>query len=259
MANEKQGYLFGGEFSEERTRLAAMEALWDPGSKQILAELGLRPGWRCLEIGAGRGSLVEWMAERGAAVTAIDIDTRFIDHLQSELITVRHADVAQDELPNTEFDLVHARLVLEHLPDRRQILGRLAATLRPGGWMVIEDMDWTTFGPVNEDDGGAFVHVTEVLLDFMTRAGLEQNYGRHVIGDLADTGLTDVRGEGRFRIIDSRSPGFDFFRLSFASLRDALVGAGVISGEEAAATAARFAQDIRLSTPLMVAAIGRRA
>lgn len=259
MANEKQRYLFGGEFSEEHSRMTAMEVLWDPGSKQVLAELGLGPGWRCLEIGAGGGSIVEWMAERGAAVTAIDIDTRFIDHLQSELITVRRADIGQDELPHAEFDLVHARLVLEHLPERQQILGRLAATLRPGGWMVIEDMDWTTFGLVNDDDGGAFVHVVEVLMEFMARAGLEQNYGRYVVGDLADVGLIDVRGEGRFRIIDASSTGFDFFKLSFASIRDALVGAGLISGEEAAATAARFAQDVRLSTPLMVAGIGRRA
>ncbi|WP_197375993.1 class I SAM-dependent methyltransferase [Mycolicibacterium baixiangningiae] len=236
-----------------------MEALWDPGSKQVMAELGLGEGWRCLEIGAGGGSIVEWIAERGAAVTAIDIDTRFIDHMQSELITVRRADIGQEELPHAEFDLVHARLVLEHLPDRRQILGRLAATLRPGGWMVIEDMDWTTFGLIDDDDGGALVHVAEALMELMARAGFERNYGRHVIGDLADAGLTDVRGEGRFRIIDSGSPGFDFFRLSFASVRDELVGEGLISAGEAAATAARFTQDVRLSTPLMVAGIGRRA
>ncbi|MGE2714429.1 class I SAM-dependent methyltransferase [Mycolicibacterium litorale] len=254
---KQQGYLFSGERSEERFRLGAMEALWDPGSKQLMAELGLGQGWRCLEIGAGGGTLVEWIAECGAGVTAIDIDTRFIDHMQSELITVLRADIGQVELPLAEFDLVHARLVLEHLPDRRDILRRLASTLRPGGWMVIEDMDWTTFGPV-DDDGGVLVHAAEVLMEFMARAGYERDYGRHVTGDLADAGLAEVRGEGRSRIIDSGSPGFDFFRLSFASMRDALLDAGMISAQEAGATAARLAQNVRLSTPLMVAGIGRR-
>ena len=40
---------------------------------------------------------------------------------------------------------------------------------------------------------------------------------------MAAAGLSDVRGEGRALVIDSHSPGFDFFRLSFESLRDAVV------------------------------------
>ena len=121
-----------------------MEALWDPGSQALLDELGIGPGWKCLEVGAGGGSLVEWMADRGAHVTAIDINTRFVDHLASDSITVRRIDIRDDELPQSEFDLVHPRLVLEHLSGRRHVLDRLAATLRPGGWIVIEDYDWST-------------------------------------------------------------------------------------------------------------------
>jgi len=86
------------------------------------------------------------MTGRGASVVAMDIDTRFIEPLASDTIDVRRVDIRTDELPQQEFDLVHARLLLEHLADRRQILDRLVATLRPGGWMVIEDYDWTAFG-----------------------------------------------------------------------------------------------------------------
>ena len=59
-------------------------------------------------------------------------------------------------------------------------------------------------------------------------------------------------------IIDSRSPGFDFFRLSFESLRDAVVNAGLLSREDADAATARFPQDLRAQTPLMMAGIARR-
>ena len=93
------------------------------------------------------------MADRGAHVTAIDIDTRFIDQLASDSIEVRRVDLREDELPQDEFDLVHARLVLEHLTDRRQILDRLVATLRPGGWIVIEDYDWSCYGFEGEEPG----------------------------------------------------------------------------------------------------------
>jgi SAM-dependent methyltransferase len=250
-------YVYDQGFSEERTRLSAMEALWDPGSQALLDEIGIDRGWKCLEIGAGGGSLVEWMAGRGASVLAVDIDTRFVESLASDAIAVRRMDIRTDELPASEFDLVHARLVFEHLSDRTQILNRLATTLRPGGSMVIEDYDWTCFG--FEDKDPAIDNVAEVVMRLMEQSGFERDYGRRVVRDLEAAGLTDVRGEGRARIIDSTSPGFEFFRLSFESLRGALVDAGMLSVEEAAATSARFGESLRVYTPIMMAGIGRRA
>jgi SAM-dependent methyltransferase len=234
-----------------------MEALWDPGSRALLDELGIGRGWNCLEVGAGGGSIVAWMAGRGAHVTAIDIDTRFIEPLASDAIDVRRLDIRTDELPQAEFDLVHARLVLEHLSDRRQILDRLAATLRPGGWIVIEDYDWSCFGFEGDDPG--MNKVTEGIMSFMQKAGYERDYGRRVVDQIADAGFTDVRGEGRVRVIDSTSPGFNFFRLSFESLRGAIVEAGMISADEAEAASARLGENMRVWTPLMMAGIGRRA
>jgi SAM-dependent methyltransferase len=253
-------YVYDQSFAEERTRLRGIESLWDPGTQALFDELGVGPGWRCLEVGAGGGSLLNWMTARGASVVAMDIDTRFIESLASDTIDVRRVDIRTDELPQQEFDLVHARLVLEHLADRRQILDRLVATLRPGGWMVIEDYDWTAFGFQGgfQGDGAQLDRVTDATLGFMERAGFERNYGRRVVGDLAAAGLTDVRGEGRARVIDSGSPGFDFFRLSFESLRGVVVEAGLISAEDAEAVAARFVDDVRVFTPIMMAGIGRR-
>ena len=249
-------YVYDQGYAEERTRLAGIESLWDPGSQALLDELGIGPGWRCLEVGAGGGSLVQWMASRGAAVTAIDIDIRFIEPLAGDAIEVRRVDIRTDELPRNAFDLVHARLVLEHLPDRRQIIDKLAAALTAGGWLVIEDYDWT--GLSVEDADPQFDRVSEAVITFMQQAGFDPRYGRRVVADLAAAGLADVRGEGRARVIDSSSPGFDFFRLSFDSLRDAVVAAGLLSSADAEAAAARFGESLRLTTPMMMAAIGRR-
>jgi SAM-dependent methyltransferase len=250
-------YVLDQGFVDERARLSGMEALWDPGSQALLDELGIGPGWKCLEVGAGGGSMVEWMADRGAHVTAIDIDIRYIEHLASDSIAVRRIDLREDELPQAEFDLVHSRLVLEHLAARRQILDRLVATLKPGGWMIMEDYDWTNYG--FEDGSRGFSEIGDVILDFMTTAGFERDYGRRVVTDMEAAGLTDIRGEGRARLIDSTSPGFDFFRLSFESLREAVVKAGLLSAEQADAAAGTFDQDARLLTPMMMAGIGRRA
>jgi SAM-dependent methyltransferase len=250
-------YVYDQGFAEERARISGMEALWDPGSRALIDELGICRRWKCLEVGAGGGSLVEWMAGRGASVLAVDIDTRFVEALASNSIEVRRMDVRTDELPQAEFDLVHARLVLEHLSDRTQILQRLAGTLRPGGWIVIEDYDWSCFS--FEGDDPSISPVTEAILGFMQQAGFERDYGRRVVAEIADAGFTEVRGEGRVRIIDSTSPGFDFFRLSFESLKGAVVEAGMLSAEDAEAASARFGEDMRVWTPLMMAGIGRRA
>jgi SAM-dependent methyltransferase len=248
-------YVYDQGFGEERTRLAGMESLWDPGTQALLDELGIGKPWRCLEIGAGGGSLVQWMASRGAHVVAVDIDTRFVEELAGDNIEIRRADIRAEELPRDEFDLIHSRLVFEHLTDRREILARLVGTLKPGGWMVIEDYDWTAFGIQGADPPVA--RATDATLSFMERAGFERHYGRQVVADLAEAGLTEVRGEGRARIIDSSSPGFDFFRLSLASVRDPVVESGLLSREDADA-AADFGGDIRLFTPVMMAGIGRR-
>ncbi|RDH74578.1 SAM-dependent methyltransferase [Mycolicibacterium moriokaense] len=248
-------YTFDQGFAQERRRLSAMEALWDPGSQALLDELGVGDGWRCLEVGAGGGSLVQWMAGRGAHVTAIDIDTRFVDHLASGQIEVRRLDLRTDELPRAQFDLVHARLVLEHLNDRRQILDRLAAALRPGGWIVIEDYDWSCFGFEEQDDSDDAVG--QAILAFMEKAGFQRDYGRKIVADLIDAGLTDVRGEGRARVVAPGEPGFDFFRLSFESLRGALVDAGELAVSDAESASSRFDGDVRVFTPLMVTGIGR--
>src|SRR2546423_359702 len=160
-------YVYDQGYADERRRIAGMEDLWDPGSKALFVELGISKGWKCLEVGAGGGSLVEWMAGQGASVLAVDIDTRFVEPLASDSIEVRRIDVRTDELPQAEFDLVHSRLVLEHLTDRRQILDRLVATLRPGGWIVIEDYDWKCFGFQDP----SFDHIANGIMTFMEQAG----------------------------------------------------------------------------------------
>ena len=147
--------------------------------------------------------------------------------------------------------------MLEHLTDRRQILDRLVATLRPGGWIVIEDYDWSCFGFEGEDPG--FGEVAEVVMGFMAKAGFERDYGRRVVSDMEAAGLTDIRGEGRARLIDSTSPGSISFDCPSKAFAVQLWTAGLLSAEEAEAAAGGFGGHCRLLTPMMMAGIGRRS
>jgi trans-aconitate methyltransferase len=62
-------------------------------------------------------------------------------------VEVRRHDIETEALPEAEFDLVHTRLELHHLTQRDQALRRMVAALRPGGWIVVEESDWSSMNP----------------------------------------------------------------------------------------------------------------
>lgn len=130
------GYLLDNAQAEARRRFAGLEASFDALTRQHLAARGVRPGWRCLEVGAGSGSVARWLAGQVGPyghVLATDIDTRWTDPGEFPNLDVAQHDIAADPMPADGFDLIHARLVLVHLPARDQVLARLAAALpRPG-------------------------------------------------------------------------------------------------------------------------------
>jgi SAM-dependent methyltransferase len=258
MPSEQSGYAYDQAWGEERRRLAGIEAMWDPGTFELLAG-HLEPGSSVLEAGAGGGSVVEWLAgEVGGdgRVLAVDLDTRFIDPLASSVVEVRSADITADELPRGEFDLAHARLLLEHLPKRDAALDRLIASLRPGGWLLIEDYDWTSFGFESADETEE--RATDSIMQFMTDSGFDRHFGRRLVGTLADHGLTEIRGVGRLLAIDDEHPGFPFFSLSFEQLAPAAVKAGLLEEEDARTVSERMeAGGRRLITPTLIAAAGR--
>src|SRR5262245_10425923 len=116
--HHRTGYAFDNAWKQARERLALLEAALDPGTVRRLDVFGVGTGWHCLEVGGGGGSITEWLCQRVGAkgrVTAIDIDTRFLDALDHPNLTVRQHDVVTTPLPEATFDLIHVRAVLTHI------------------------------------------------------------------------------------------------------------------------------------------------
>ena len=135
-------YSFDASWEGERARLARIEAWLDPHSIRVFEEHAVQPGWRCLDVGAGGGSLTQWLCDRVGplgSVMAVDADTRFLDKLGAANLEVRCADVVQEPLPEREFDLVHTRFLLQHLPERERVLEKLARAVKPGGLLIVFD------------------------------------------------------------------------------------------------------------------------
>lgn len=139
----------------ELSRFRTIEAVFDPSTKIRLAATGLSVGWRCLEIGPGAGSIMRWLGEQvGSAgrVTAVDINPRFLDARESPYIDFVRADIREVDFKRDQFDLIYARYVLLHIPDFRAVLGKLLETLKPGGWFVLEEPDFSAARSIHGPD-----------------------------------------------------------------------------------------------------------
>src|SRR5205085_8877158 len=136
---------FRTRLAEGRRAAELLEEIFDGGTRGHLARLPLPAGSSCLEVGAGAGSVARWLCERvgpGGRVVATDLDVDLLEKLPEENLEVRRHDIVSGELETDAFDLIHSRLVLEHIPERDAVLRRLVVALRPGGWLVLEDFDW---------------------------------------------------------------------------------------------------------------------
>jgi SAM-dependent methyltransferase len=193
-AEPTAGYALDPSWHAERARLDSLTALFDPGSLAVCERLGLAPGWRCLDVGAGTGTLALALAERVAptgGVAACDIDTRFLEPIASAQLEAVALDVTEQPLPRAEFDLVHARLLLEHLPARGDVLGKMIEATKPGGWVLVEDFDWATAMVV---DPASDVHrrVATAIRSVLARHGYDPHYGRTLPRRLRAAGLGDI-------------------------------------------------------------------
>jgi SAM-dependent methyltransferase len=225
-------YLLDHAWAGERERLDALSAVFDPGTLRVLEEVGVSAGWRCLEVGGGAGSVARWLSDRAGPdgrVVVTDLDTGFLESLDIAALEVRRHDIVHDDLEEGAFDLVHTRLVLEHLRDRDVALARMARALAPGGWLVVEAFQWSTITLDSPDASPglrrakvALPPLFRLLLSALRPVGFDAQVGHHLPVELRRLGLVDVDAEGRAIFIQGGSPGAAVARLSLARFEDLL-------------------------------------
>ncbi len=256
------GYALDSAWHAERERLDSLTRLYDPGTLELITRLGAADGWRCLDVGAGTGSLAQRLVELvapGGHVTALDIDARFIAPLASDRLEVVQADIAAEPLPAAHFGLVHARLLLEHLADRDSILDALVAATEPGGWVLIEDFDWATAHMV---DPPSPVHdtVAGAIRELFSRHGYSPYYGRTLPRALRRAGLIDVGTRAHaIQVAGDRQAGVPQWELLADQFAPALLEAGLVTAAELEEFHALWHDEGTICfSPLMVSCWGRR-
>jgi SAM-dependent methyltransferase len=259
-----EGYLLDNQQAEAGTRFDALAEIFNPSTFRHIEGLGIAPGWRCWEAGAGGPSVPAWLAARVGAeghVLATDLDVSWLGEAAGPTVEVRRHDVAADDPPAGGFDLVHARLVLVHVVDRARALRSMVRALRPGGWLLLEDADPALQPLICPDEYGPEQRLANKLRQgfraLLAQRGADLAYGRTLPRLLREAGLADVAADAYFPIT---SPACDLLeKATVEQVRERLVAAGLASDDEIDRHLATVeAGRLDLATSPMVSAWGRR-
>ena len=259
-----EGYLLDNRQTQAGTRFGALAELFDPPTFRRLDALGVGPGWRCWEVGAGGRGVPDGLAERVGGtglVLATDIDTSWLGDPSGPLRVLRH-DVGTEPPPEDGLDLVHARLVLTHVPQRDEAMARMVSALRPGGWLVVEEADPGLQPLLCPDEYGPEQELANRLRrgfrTLMAGRSADLAYGRTLPRRLRDRGLADVGADAFFPITGDACTTLEVATVE--QIRGRLVEGGIATDAEIDEHLANVAggRVPDLATSPMITAWGRR-
>ncbi|MBN1174467.1 MAG: methyltransferase domain-containing protein [Micromonosporaceae bacterium] len=226
-------YGFDNDTPDAANQVHMLAGIMDPDSVAALDPLGIRPGWRCLDVGPGAGSITHWLADQVGAtghVTALDIKPQHVP--AGDNITIVTDDIRTADLEPDHYDLVHARLVLTHLPARQAVLGRLVAATKPGGWVVISEWDFThpddlTLHLPSPEATEAFIAYQRALTTLIANRGADAAWARRVPTAMRTAGLVDVQAVAAHRLWYGGEPGCLLHQSNSQQLEASLLDAGM--------------------------------
>lgn len=257
-------YTFDNSTQDAATQVQMLAGILDRDSTAVLDTIGIEAGWRCLDIGPGAGTITGWLADQvgdTGMVTALDIDPRHVKGADN--IQIQTGDIRTTPLPTDHFDLIHARLVLMHLPTRQQVLNRLVTALRPGGVIVLSEWECTDpEGMVlhlpTQEATDAFVAFQRAMIDLIVANGAGEGWARQVPLAMRVAGLTGIRAIVMNHLWYGGEPGCLLHESNSRQLAGALMAAGVSADQLAVLRSAMVSPETMTYQYTLVSSIGRR-
>jgi ubiquinone/menaquinone biosynthesis C-methylase UbiE len=268
MAQDTSYIIRGGIPGRERLRI--LSRVMQPTTLALLQRAGVRSGMVCLDVGCGSGDLSFDMAHivgAGGKVVGIDMDETKVRLAREQAgaaglanIEFRVLDIANGEVEPAAFDLVHARFVLCHIPDPLQVLKRMRQALRPGGVIVVTDVDFR--GYFCHPDCQALWRHVELYTEAARRKGADPHIGPRLPALLREAGFENVN-LGVVQLAATTGEMKLITALTMENIADTVLEAGLASAGEVAQVVAELYEfaaspDTLLSSPRFVEAWGQR-
>lgn len=223
--------------SRELERLQAIEQVFDPASQRRIQFTGITKPWRCLEVGAGAGSITRWLAGtvgESGKVVAVDLDTRFVANSNQPNVEVLEADIRKLPLEDNAFDLVHARCVLIHIADFQVALTRMLQVLKPGGWIVLEEPDFSAARAVVGETAAceSIERVNQAILQMFENRGMDYALGIKLPAILQQLGLQQLCVENDALLANGGSGVATVMKMSALQLAEKYIATGRATQED---------------------------
>jgi SAM-dependent methyltransferase len=231
-------YTFNNADDQGPRMLGLLAGILDEHTTHVLAGTGVGPGWTCLDVGPGAGTITSWLAERvrpHGQVTALDLNPSQVP--ASANVAVIQGDVRTFDLPAGRFHLIHARLLLVHLAEREQVLDRLVHALRPGGLLVLSEWDveswkgWLQQAP-SEEAAAAFAAFQNALAQVLESNGADLGWALRVRSAMREAGLVDVNSVGFTELANGGEPGCLLHESNSLQLHDRLIATGEVTADQ---------------------------
>ena len=218
----------------ERERLKLIERYHDPATKERLLGTGLKPGWHCLEVGPGAGSILRWLSRtvgENGKVIGVDINPQVKISRKSESLEIIQVDIAHAPLPQEYFHVAHARFTLIHTPHGKKALRQVFHALRPGGCLVLEEPDFTAAqvlaGPPSWTQS---VHrVQQAILEMFRESGLNPAFGLCLPKLIHQLGYTQLTVHHHAPITRGNSAMANIMSLSAQQLTQKYLATGLVT------------------------------
>jgi SAM-dependent methyltransferase len=207
-----------------------MSRLLDPMHRRHIESLAVGPGARALEVGCGNGTISAWLAGRvgpSGRVVAFDLDLSLVD-VRAPRLELRQGDIVAGPVDPGGFDFVTARAVLHHVTDVEAAIRNLAASLAPGGSILLIEPDFLPVSVAEPPEVRAF---WDGWLAWSREQGIDYHLGRTLAPRLAAVGLGRVAGTAETAVYNGGSPWAAYWTQTVVELRDRLLDSGSLDGQ----------------------------
>jgi SAM-dependent methyltransferase len=255
---------------EGRRRLELLSRVMWPSTYRLLKSAGARKGMTILDLGCGGGDVTLGLARiAGAAgrVVGIDMDPVKLEraHDAAAFHNLHHVEFRQGNVYAWSelelYDRIYTRFLLTHLPDSTAALARIRQALKPGGVLIVEDIDFS--GSFCYPPCEAYNRYVELYREVVRRRNGDADIGPKLHRLLADAGFQGVQ-LGVIHPVHVNQEGKDLSLSTLINIADAVLAESLAQVDELAWTISKleeFTNDPTtvISLPRVFQAVGSRA